>query len=219
MKLIQKKKLFKGEQIVEIVEEKKIRITYSTLFERKERSVDLFDLDPKFDKYYNRPIGKLITAGVLFLISSPFIYEAVTEASIVALLVSSLFVLPGLLYILIFYYQSADLIILRYRSTGSVAFSLWNNLPNSNEFEAFLNSLMKLVSTPRSNPRLSSEEKLELYLRHLEFLANENVITTSEAQSIYERSKEQLIGSSKANLFSIHTSNKSSNPDADGAGS
>lgn len=209
MKIVQRKKLFKGVQVAEIVDEKKLKITYTSLFERKERSVDLFDFDPKIDKYYNRPVSKLITAGVAFLISSPFLYQAITESNLVALLVSAVLIFPALLYVLVFYYQSADLVILRYRSTGNVALSLWNNLPNSDEFDTFLNTLMKLVSAPRSNPRLSSEEKLEMYRRHLEFLANEGVITVDEAESIYERTKGQLIGANTADLFAIHTSNKS----------
>ena len=65
-----------------------------------------------------------------------------------------------------------------------------------------MDALIEKVRTTRVNPKLSPEQKLEVYGRSLAFLVQEQVLTADEASSFYER-REKAFARERANVISL----------------
>jgi hypothetical protein len=162
----------------------------------------IFDLADTTERYFERAWGWLAAAAALALFSIPFVADAIHLRAGFPLVAAALCWLGVACLWLAYLDKSYDKIVFNHWQTGKGVFVIWNNNPNKAEFERFVGALLEKIRSIRVNPKLSPEQKLDIYGRQLAFLVQENVLTAEEAKAFYER-KEKAFARDKANVVSI----------------
>lgn len=205
MRSLVQSKFMQGKRLIEILEEGKVRVTHSTATEKTEEVLDLFNIAPEPDRYFYRPV-KFLVVAVLFL--SPtifFLAEAIRNSDTSLLVLSALFVVPAAISVQQYFHGITDLLVYRFRTNGTAAIKLWNELPDADTFSSFQYELVKSIKSLRVHPELDGLQKLKIYKNSIEFLLDEGVISAKEATMIFDRNKERLLGKTKAKLVSIRS--------------
>ena len=203
MDKLEQKKLLKGAMEFEIVEDGRLKVCRSSITRTNEEFFKLFELDHKCDKYRDRPVKFIVMA---LLVASPaivFIIDMIETMDIVSLYFSLVFLVPALGFLTAYFLNKTDVVVYRYRNNSNTAFTLWNNTPNSSDLNKFTNILSKQIENSRIDPDASKEQKLEIYKDALEFLLVEDVLTDEEAETAFNRTRDNLSKTRTAKIFSI----------------
>jgi hypothetical protein len=198
---IEQTKFLRGKKIIEIKNNNQVRVSFKSFSGSNEETFNLFDISHDTDKYFNRPIGFLITGCTITLITLILLVASIDKPSNIYGTIP--FFIIAIICFYQYYFKLVDIIVYRFRGNGQVAFSLWNNNPNSNDLNAFTDILSEKIKSLKIRPGLDNIKKLEIYKDSLEFLLDEEVIFQEEASAIYDRIKEKLTGEDKAKLYSI----------------
>jgi hypothetical protein len=153
-------------------------------------------------RYQIRDWRYLAGAVVLALFSIPFVTDAMHLRTGFPLLAAALCWLGAAACAYAHLEKSYDQIVFNHWQTGKGVFVIWNNKPDQAAFQAFRDSLLEKIRSLRVNPRLSPEQKLEVYGRSLAFLVQEEVLTADEAKAFYER-REKAFAREQANVITL----------------
>ena len=172
--------------------DKEILITSRTLSSGETTKYQIFDLSDTTVREFKREWGWIVLALLSFVPSISFISDAINLKVSYPLVPAAGFWLVSVAFVLLYLNKSYDKIIFKRWQNDSGLFVIWNNKPNKEKFDAFYEKLMEEIKKTKVNPKLSSEQKLELYANHLQFLADEDVISGEEAEEIYSRKKKAM---------------------------
>ena len=200
MKLVQRHGLFHT-RTYEIVGNE-IVIENNRLASGDTAHYQIFDLAEATERYYERAWRWIAGAAILVLFSIPFVVDAIRLGAGFPLVAAGMCWLGAAALGYGYLERSFDKVVFNHWQTGKGLFVVWYNKPSKQAFEAFMDALIEKVRTTRVNPKLSPEQKLEVYGRSLAFLVQEQVLTADEASSFYER-REKAFARERANVISL----------------
>lgn len=203
MPSLTQKKLFNGKREFTINDGKSITSKYSSISSANEETIELFKLDIKYERIVYRELKYLVITVPLLLIGLNFLYDAIHFPDPVPYAIAGMFLIPGAISIFYFFICQQDQIIIRYHQSQNAALIFWRNRPNKEEFDIFIAELITETKKQTIDPNLNYRQKLEIYAKYLEFLANENVLTEQEAQKIYDRTENRLKKESSSSVVSL----------------
>lgn len=87
-----------------------------------------------------------------------------------------------------------DLVVYRFQNRGEVAFTLWNNKPDRDQFEDSTSKLSDAIGHYQLQESMANDEKLENYGRYLRFLVDENVIEDDLAVELFGKAEKRFEG-------------------------
>lgn len=162
----------------------------------------IFELSDKTEREISRRPGWLAAAAIAAIPAGLFIKDAISMQATFPLVPAGFFLVCSLALSMMYFYQSYDKIIFNNWQTGKWMFVIWNNKPNKAAFDAFYEALVEEIRKTRVNPRISPEQRLDIYAKQLQFLVEETVLSADEARKILER-KERSMKQEKAPVVSI----------------
>jgi len=186
------KRLIIGRRIFEIFDGKEISVSFKNLTKSSESTIRIFDLDPKTERIVRKELSWLIAAVVFTLLSVTGLIEAIEKMALNESLFTLVFLIPGIMCWFNYLQKSYDMIIVKYYNNGEPALYFWNNKPNKSEFERFIQNLIELINNLKVDPRLSPTRRLEIYSQYLQFLCDEDVLSSTEAEQILNRKKKKM---------------------------
>lgn len=190
MKLEQRRGLF-NRRTYEIID-KEIVITSRTLTSGDTSKYQIFDISDNTVREFKRDWGSIFWALLVFLPSIPIMQDAMDLKDFYPLFAAAGFWMLSLVFVMRYFQKSYDKIIFKRWQDDLGLFVVWNNKPNKELFENFYEKLMEEIRKTKISPKLSLEQKLEIYRNHLLFLIDEDVISQVEANDIYERKKKAM---------------------------
>src|SRR5438093_12525556 len=162
----------------------------------------IFDLADATERQFKRDWRWLAGAIVCALFSIPLVSDAIGLRAFFPLIGAALCWLGAGALWLQYLEKSYDNIIFVHGQTGNGVFVIWNNKPDKAACDDFCNTLLDKIRRTRVNPKLTTEQKLEVYGRHLALHVQENVLSADEARTFFER-KEKAFAREKATVVSI----------------
>lgn len=193
MKTLIQKKLLNGKREFELIDDKHLRVKYSSVSKSNEETVELFNLEDKHERIVYREMKWAVIAAPLCLLGFKFGYDAIKFPDAFPIFIAAAFLFAAAMAIVRYVVVQQDQIVIRFHQTQNPAVVFWNCKPTKEEFGDFVNELTSAVSKLRVNPNLRPEEKLDIYLRHLRFLCDESVLSEHEAQEIYDRTALKML--------------------------
>jgi hypothetical protein len=101
-----------------------------------------------------------------------------------------------------YFRRSWDRVIFRRWQDDRSAFFMWYNKPDPEEFASFHDTLIDNIRRARLNPRMTPDQRMEIYTQHLQFLVDEGVVTTDQANELLEQ-KRIALRSEKPKVVSL----------------
>jgi hypothetical protein len=91
-----------------------------------------------------------------------------------------------------YFKRSWDRVIFRRWQDNRSAFVMWHDKPSAPEFETFYATLVDLIRRARLNPRMTPDQKMEVYTQHFQFLVDEDVVSAEQANQYLEQKRAAL---------------------------
>ena len=212
MKKVIQKKLLHGKRELEIFEDKQVKVYFSTLTNIAEETISIYDLDEHYDRVLYRDLKWIIASVLSLIVSLKFFFDAISLMELFPVRPGMGFFLLALIFLGIYLYRHQDQIVFKFYKTEQPAIVFWNNKPDIQTFKGFIDELVTLIKKTRTNPNLTINDKLDIYLEQLSFLVDENVLSPDEAEKIFIRTKNRLEKKSNNNVVKLvkpQNSNKS----------
>jgi len=187
----------------ELIDDKQLKTTFSTLAGKNIEVIDLYQLDNKYERIVYREIKWVLAALFTALITCKFIYDAVIYTDDFPVNFALFFFALTATFMVAYFFNHHDQLVFRIYQSSDPGLLLWATKPNENEATNFADVLVKRIDRLKVNPNSSPAEKLEVYGNSLSFLCDENVISEKEAEQIFERTRKKFERSSKGNVLSI----------------
>jgi len=203
MEILKQKKFLNGKREFYLDDDKTIKVKFSSFSKTNEETIELFNLEDKFERIVYREIKYLIAFVPMFLIGCKFLYDAFIFPDVFPFAVSGLFLIPAALSLVYFFVLQQDQIIIRYYQSSDAALLIWNNRPNNKECAEFVSRLVETIKKLKLNPKLDNEKKLEIYSRYLEFLTDEKVLSEKEAKQIFDRTAKRMKKEASSSVVSL----------------
>lgn len=184
------------------IKEKELIVTHEGLSSGTQHSFEIFDLSETTVREFKREWAWFIAGILCFLPSLKFVFDAIKLGALFPIYPAVTFWVISAILLIMFFDRSYDKLIFTNWKTGEGMFVIWNNKPNKVEFNRFMEELVREIKETKINPKLSPEQKLDIYADSLSFLVNEEVISSEEAEAILQR-KEKEMKQSKSNILKI----------------
>ena len=152
----------------------------------------LFELSDSTEREMHREWGWVIVAVVVALLSMPFFQDAARVRAPGPAWVALGILVASAVCVHMYFKRSWDRVIFRRWQDNRSAFVMWHDQPNPSEFEAFYTMLIDLVRRARLNPRMTPEQKMEVYTQHFQFLVDEDVVPAEQANQLLEQKRAAL---------------------------
>lgn len=185
----------KGKQTFEIVDHETIRVHTRLGYEVREYSILIGDLNPEFTRVRQRSnqwyYASIFFGMILTWISTSAVISKDNTGYAVSLAFGGIFLC--LLATALFQHRKnkIDATVFFSRKGGNASLVLWQNNPNTAEFNAFKDKVIEAISE-RNRPHMPSwNRSLVDELRELGNLKNEGIISEEE----FQIGKRQIFGS------------------------
>ncbi|MCP4746717.1 MAG: hypothetical protein GY874_11350 [Desulfobacteraceae bacterium] len=185
--ILKQRRFFSGKRDFYLTNKKEVAVNYSTLFRKEKYTVSLFELDHKpaivhYKAYHWFSFAAIFSYFWLSYLASyiPVFEPYDTHGRL-------FFIIPALICLVLYKVKSYDFVSINYYQTKESALLLWKSNPSETEYELFFELLIEGIKNTQISPEMSEENKIDIYLKHLEFLVSEAVISETEAQEIMER--------------------------------
>ncbi len=152
----------------------------------------LFELSDSTEREMHREWGWVLLAVVVALLSGPFFQDAIQLRAMGAVWVALGVLGASGVCVFMYFKRSWDRVIFRRWQDNRSAFVMWHDKPNAAEFEAFYTNLTDLIRRSRLNPRMTPDQKMEVYTQHFQFLVDEDVVPADQANQFLEQKRASL---------------------------
>lgn len=183
----------KGEsRAFEIYNDKFVRVTTHSLFGHRNYHLNLSMLEPW--PIHQRRISWQWFASLIYfacatLIFSMYLYQHQDQQTLTRLLPFIIsFVLLTLGSLILFIYNSPNVIEFRSRYGGCVLLSLLHNKPDRKRFRAFVAELRTRILAASQAVTFDKKQMLTIELKELQRLANDGALKASD----YERARDRI---------------------------
>lgn len=152
----------------------------------------LFELSDNTEREMHREWAWIVIAALVALLSLPFFQDAIQLRAMGPAWVAGGVLAAAGVCVFMYFKRSWDRVIFRRWQDNRSAFVMWHNQPDAREFESFYGTLIDLVRRARLNPRMTPDQKMDVYTQHLQFLVDENVVSADQANQFLEQKRASL---------------------------
>jgi hypothetical protein len=197
------RRVFGGSRTFELVNPRQLKITFKRLSGSNIELIDLYNLDLKYERIVYREIKWLVLAVIAMAMVVMAGYTAYDNASTAPLGTAILFGGISIALICLFIHRGQDQYVFRVYQSDEPGLLMWANKPSLDAATAFADHLVELINKQRLDPRMSDEDRLEVYANHLGFLVDEEVLSEKEAEQIFVRKQKRLAKASSKRVVSL----------------
>lgn len=189
MKLEQKTGLLGQKLKLSIANNDTLILTHKRFMNSSNVKYLLDDIDPNYDIYKEFSIAAALTSLLAFLFASFLAWQSTTVSApedgpyyLFSFLLVMAAVVAGIKA-----FKSRVNVIAFSAIDGRHLFSIFANRPDEETVQNFSDYLGKVIQKIRYSEDVSIERRSEMLLKHVEFLLEENVLSSSEASSAMKR--------------------------------
>jgi hypothetical protein len=152
----------------------------------------LFELSDSTEREMHREWGWVVIAVVVALLAGPFFQDAVRLRALAPAWIALGVLAVSTVCVFMYFKRSWDRVIFRRWQDNRSAFVMWHDKPSAPEFETFYATLVDLIRRARLNPRMTPDQKMEVYTQHFQFLVDEDVVSAEQANQYLEQKRAAL---------------------------
>jgi len=152
----------------------------------------LFELSDSTEREMHREWGWVVIAALVALLSVSFFQDAFRLRALVPAWIGFGVLAAATVCVFMYFKRSWDRVIFRRWQDNRSAFVMWHNKPGAQEFETFYSTLVDLIRRARLNPRMTPDQKMEVYTQHFQFLVDEDVVSAEQANQFLEQKRASL---------------------------
>jgi hypothetical protein len=170
-----------------IVGTRELVVEHSTLLRSTRQAFPLYLIDPSPIFHRNLPIGWVVITGIFLVLTFTFIFGTWGKEDPVAIF----FVLIMLSLFLACLYNTIKLsrstIHFRNANKSAIMLNLFRNKPTELIVDEFIETLHKRIESFRTPIGSTNEETVALFVKHLEYLLENDVLHQSEYDAAIQR--------------------------------
>ena len=160
----------------------------------------LEQISPQPNELKEVSIGWIFISSIFAFVTISAFSSLISDPKLEAVVITVMFFLISLACILNTIQLSQNVLIYKSNVTGQFLFAIMRKYPSTEAVDSFVSELKKRIEAFRTPDKLSPEDSTELYMRHLDYLFNEEVITREEHDKVVNRLNEKT---SRTNILNI----------------
>jgi len=182
-----------------------IDLIYSdkSFFRKKDIPISLDLLDPKPYSFKEIPIKSLFIAFVFALIATLFLYGYFNADSntkpVLMFFFIAVSIITGLSIVGVIN-NSANYLVFTNKNNGANVFLISPKSPSKNDVDIFVEELRKRIDSIRYPENIPIHQMKEIYLKHIEFLREQEVLNDDEVNTLVSRLEKKT---GKADVIKI----------------